>query len=152
VAGIAQDIEGLRFNRAVAQIYELTNVLAKARDGKPSGSALSALREGVKSLIQLINPMMPHLAESCWEVLGQDGLVSDALWPEVDPAMLVDDEVTLPIQINGKRRGEITVAKGMAAADVEALVLALDVVQKALDGKTPKKVVVVQDRIVNIVV
>jgi len=96
--------------------------------------------------------MMPHLAESCWEVLGNEGLVSDALWPEVDPAMLVDDEVTLPIQINGKRRGEITLAKGMAAADVETQVMALEVVQKALEGKAPKKVVVVQDRIVNIVV
>ncbi|NMA97265.1 MAG: leucine--tRNA ligase [Phyllobacteriaceae bacterium] len=151
IAGVSQDIEGLRFNRAVAQIYELTNVLAKARDGKPTGAVIAALREGVQSLIQLINPMMPHLAESCWEVLGNEGLVSDALWPEVDPAMLVDDEVTLPIQINGRRRGEITLAKGMAAADVESQVMALDLVQKALEGKEPKKVVIVQDRIVNIV-
>ncbi|MNL27183.1 Leucine--tRNA ligase [compost metagenome] len=96
--------------------------------------------------------MMPHLAETCWEVLGKQGLVADALWPEVDPALLIDDEVTLPVQINGKRRAEITVSKGMAASAVEALVLALEAVQKALDGKAPKKVVVVQDRIVNLVV
>lgn len=152
VAGVAQDIEGLRFNRAVAQIYELTNALAKARDAGPSGALLAALREGVERLVQLLSPMMPHLAESCWEALGKPGLVVDAPWPEVDPALLVDDEVTLPIQINGKRRGEIALPKGLPSSEVEARVLALDEVQKVLDGKAPKKIVVVPDRIVNIVV
>ena len=108
VAGVALDIEGLGFNRAVARIYELTNALAKARDGQPSTALVAALVEGVEKLVQLINPMMPHLAETCWEALGKQGLVADASWPEVDPALLVDDEVTLPIQINGKRRGEIS--------------------------------------------
>ncbi|OAM73365.1 leucine--tRNA ligase [Devosia elaeis] len=152
VAGIGQDIEGLGFNRAVARIYELTNALAKAKEGSPGPAMRAALREGIEKLVLLINPMMPHLAESCWEALGKQGLVADANWPDVDPALLVDDEVTLPIQINGKRRAEITVAKGTPAAEVEALVLALDAVQKALDGKTPKKIVVVPDRIVNVVV
>ena len=152
VAGVAQDIEGLGFNRAVARIYELTNALVKAKEGKSVTELAPVLRDGVEKLVQLINLMMPHLAESCWEVLGKQGLVADARWPEVEPAMLVDDEVTLPIQINGKRRGEINVAKDLPAAEVEALVLALDIVQKALDGKTPKKVVVVPNRIVNIVV
>ena len=152
VAGVAQDIEGLGFNRAVARIYELTNALVKAKEGKSAADLALTLRDGVEKLVQLINLMMPHLAESCWEVLGKQGLVADALWPEVDPAMLVDDEVTLPIQINGKRRGEINVAKDMPAAEVETLVLALEIVQKALDSKAPKKVVVVPNRIVNIVV
>ena len=152
VAGIGQDIEGLGFNRAVARIYELTNALAKAKEGSPGPAMRAALREGIEKLVLLINPMMPHLAESCWEALGKQGLVADASWPDVDPALLVDDEVTLPIQINGKRRAEITVAKGTPAAEVETLVLALDAVQKALDGKTPKKIVVVPDRIVNVVV
>lgn len=152
VAGIGADIEDLSFNRAVARIYELTNALAKAKDAAKGSALREALLEGVEKLVLLINPMMPHLAESCWEVLGKSGLVADAPWPAVDPAMLVDDEVTMPIQINGKRRAEIAVSKGMAAAEVEALVLALDAVQKALDGKTPKKIVVVPDRIVNIVV
>ncbi|AVF03672.1 MULTISPECIES: leucine--tRNA ligase [Devosia] len=152
VAGVAQDIEGLGFNRAVARIYELTNALVKAKEGKAAADLAPTLRDGVEKLVQLINLMMPHLAESCWEVLGKQGLVADARWPEVDPAMLVDDEVTLPIQINGKRRGEVTVAKDMPAAEVEAMVLALEIVQKALDGKAPKKVVVVPNRIVNIVV
>src|SRR5690606_17759750 len=108
VAGIGQDIEGLGFNRAVARIYELTNALAKAKEGSPGPAMRAALREGIEKLVLLINPMMPHLAESCWEALGKQGLVADANWPDVDPALLVDDEVTLPIQINGKRRVEIT--------------------------------------------
>ncbi len=152
VAGIGADIEDLSFNRAVARIYELTNALAKAKDSAKGAELRTALSEGVEKLILLINPMMPHLAESCWEALGKTGLVADALWPSVDPALLVDDEVTLPIQINGKRRGEITVAKGKPAGEVEALVLGLEAVQKALEGKTPKKIVVVPDRIVNVVV
>ncbi len=152
VAGIGADIEDLSFNRAVARIYELTNALAKAKDSAKGLVLREALLEGVEKLILLINPMMPHLAESCWEVLGKQGLVADADWPSVDPAMLVDDDVTLPIQINGKRRGEITVAKGKPAAEVEALVMALEAVKKALEGKTPKKIVVVPDRIVNVVV
>ncbi len=152
VAGVAQDIEGLGFNRAVARIYELTNSLVKAKESKAATDLAPTLRDGVEKLVQLVNLMMPHLAESCWEVLGKQGLAADALWPEVDPAMLVDDEVTLPIQLNGKRRGEIKIAKDMPPAEVEALVLALEIVQKALDGKAPKKVVVVPNRIVNIVV
>ncbi|MBK1794990.1 leucine--tRNA ligase [Devosia sp. WQ 349] len=152
VHGVAQDIEGLRFNRAVAQIYELTNALVKAVNGKPGAATQTALKEGTRSLIQLISPMMPHLAETCWDVLGAEGLVADALWPEVDAKLLVDDEVTMPIQINGKRRGELVVAKGTAAAEVEAQALALEAVTKALEGKTPKKIVVVPDRIINIVV
>lgn len=152
VHGIAHDIEGLRFNRAVAQIYELTNALTKALGSNLGSAQRATIAEGVEKLTILLSPMMPHLAETCWEVLGKTGLVADARWPDVDPALLVDDEVTLPIQINGKRRAEITVAKGLAAAEVEQRVLSLDEVVRILEGKAPKKIVVVQDRIVNVVV
>jgi leucyl-tRNA synthetase len=154
VHNVGGDIEGLRFNRAVAQIYELTNVLVRSAGlvSAAPASRIAALAEGVERLIQLIAPMMPHLAETCWEALGKTGLVADAPWPAVDAALLVDDSVTLPIQINGKRRGEIVVAKGLPAAEVEKLVLALDDIVRALDGKAPKKLVVVPDRIVNVVV
>jgi leucyl-tRNA synthetase len=152
VHGIAHDIEGLRFNRAVAQIYELTNALTKALGSNLGFAQRAAIGEGVEKLTILLSPMMPHLAETCWEVLGKTGLVADARWPDVDPALLVDDEVTLPIQINGKRRAEITIAKGLPAAEVEQRVLSLDEVVRILEGKAPKKIVVVQDRIVNVVV
>jgi leucyl-tRNA synthetase len=154
VHGIAQDIEGLRFNRAVAQIYELSNALIKAA-GKGNGlgaAQKTTLADGVASLIQLLSPMMPHLAETCWQVLGKSGLVADATWPDVDPAMLVDDEVNMPIQINGKRRAEISVPKDTPAAEVEKLVLSLDEIVRILEGKAPKKIVVVPNRIVNVVI
>ncbi|MET3897706.1 leucyl-tRNA synthetase [Devosia sp. UYZn731] len=154
VHNVSQDIEGLRFNRAVAQIYELTNALVRSSGiaAVAPSSRLSALEDGVARLIQLLAPMMPHLAETCWEALGKSGLVADAPWPEVDPALLVDDQVIMPVQINGKRRAEIVVAKGTPSAEVERLVLSLDEIVRMLDGNAPKKIVVVPDRIVNVVV
>ena len=154
VHAVAGDIEGLRFNRAVAQIYELTNALVRGAGLVSAAPAarLAALQEGVERLVQLIAPMMPHLAETCWQALGKTGLVSDAPWPEVDPALLVDDTVTMPIQVNGKRRGEITVAKGTPSAEVERLVLSMDEIVRILAGQAPKKIVIVPDRIVNVVI
>jgi len=154
VKQVGDDIEGLRFNRAVAQIYELTNALVRYAGLVAAAPAarLAALGEGVERLVQLIAPMMPHLAETCWEALGKKGLVADAAWPSVDPSLLVDDSVTLPIQVNGKRRGEITVAKGLPATEVEKQVLSLEAIARILEGKAPKKLVIVPDRIVNVVV
>jgi leucyl-tRNA synthetase len=154
VHNVGGDIEGLRFNRAVAQIYELANALVRSAGLVSAAPAarLAALQQGVERLIQLIAPMMPHLAEACWEALGKSGLVTDAPWPSVDAALLVDNTVTMPIQINGKRRGEITVAKGLSAAEVEQRVLSMDEIVRILAGQTPKKIVIVPDRIVNVVV
>jgi leucyl-tRNA synthetase len=151
---VGDDIEGLRFNRAVAQIYELANALARyvGMVSPAPAARCGALREGVEWLVQMIAPMMPHLAETCWEALGNEGFACDAPWPKVDPAMLVDDTVTLPVQVNGKRRAEITVAKGAAQQVIEDLVLSLEPVVRMLEGKAPKKIVVVPDRIVNVVV
>jgi leucyl-tRNA synthetase len=157
VARVAEDIEGLRFNRAVAQIYELSNALAKATNPETAGPAfgsaahLSAVREGTERLVQLIAPMMPHLAETCWAALGKEGLVADAPWPAVDPALWVDDAVTLPVQVNGKRRGEIVVPKGAANELVEKEALSQEAVARMLNGKAPRKIIIVPDRIVNIV-
>ena len=152
---VGRDIEGLRFNRAVAQIYELTNVLVKHAhelQQSPSATGIAVLRDGALRLVQMIAPMMPHLAEACWEALGGEGLAADAPWPAVDPTLLVDDTVTMPVQVNGKRRGEVVVAKGSPNATVEKEALSLDAVARMLDGRPPKKVVIVPDRIVNVVV
>ncbi len=143
VAAIAEDIEGLGFNKAVARIYELTSAVEKAA---PSASRSAAIR----ALLLLVAPMMPHLAEEAWSAFG-DGLAADAAWPPVDPALLVEDEVTIAIQVLGKLRDTITVAKGLPKDQVEALALASDKVQRALDGKPVKKVIVVPDRLVNLV-
>ncbi len=155
VHGIAGDIEGLRFNRAVAQIYELTNGLARflqAATEAPTPGRLAALGEGVERLIQVVAPMMPHLAEACWAALGGKRMVIEATWPAVEEALLVDSTVVVPVQVNGKRRGEITVAVGAPKDMVEKQALSLDAVARMLDGRLPKKVVIVPDRIVNVVI
>jgi leucyl-tRNA synthetase len=154
IAAVDENIEGLRFNVAVAKIYELANAVAAAR-GKANDSDSSlgwALREAGLTLVQLIAPMMPHLAEECWEALGQKGLVAQAKWPEAEPSLLVSDTVTLPVQINGKKRDEITVPAKASPAEVEEAVRKLDSVVRASDGKPLKKVIVVPQRIVNVVV
>jgi leucyl-tRNA synthetase len=158
VARVAEDIEALRFNRAVAQIYELSNALAKSTSAETAGAAFgtaghhAVLREGIERLVQLIAPMMPHLAETCWSALGREGLVADASWPEVDPALLVDSTIVIPVQVNGKRRGEITLPVGAPEDLVRREVLSLEAVSRMLDGKTPRKLVIVPDRIVNVVI
>ncbi|WP_439153633.1 leucine--tRNA ligase [Yoonia sp.] len=143
---VTMGVETFGFNAAIAKLYAFTTVLAKSKAGG------SAKRAAVRVLAQLMSPMTPHLSEEIWTMLGGDGLVANAPWPVADPAMLVEDTVTLPIQINGKRRSEIAVAADASKETVEELVMALDVVQKALDGAAPKKLIVVPGRIVNIVI
>jgi leucyl-tRNA synthetase len=101
--------------------------------------------------VQLFSPMMPHLAEECWGVLGQNGLVSEANWPQIERDLLVEDTMTLPVQVNGKKRGEVTVARNAQDSEIEAAVLALDAVKQTLGGKPSRKVIIVPQRIVNVV-
>jgi leucyl-tRNA synthetase len=126
-----------------------------AREGKPvpdTAPDLSwAVREASVILVQLFAPMMPHLAEECWQVLGQEGLISEANWPQIERDLLVEDTVTLVVQVNGKKRGDVTVSRDAQNADIEAAVLALDAVKQALGGKPVRKVIVVPMRIVNVV-
>ncbi|MEM7727745.1 MAG: leucine--tRNA ligase [Pseudomonadota bacterium] len=142
---ITAGIEAFRFNTSVAQIYELTNALSKY----PGQDAVRMEALGI--LIRSIAPFMPHLAEECWEQLGGEGLCAAAPWPQLDTAMLVEDTLTLPVQVNGKRRGEISVPKDLPKDEVEALALAEPNVVRATDGLTVRKVIVVPGRIVNIV-
>ncbi|GJD61312.1 leucine--tRNA ligase [Methylobacterium frigidaeris] len=152
LAAVGEDIERLRFNRCVAHIYELANSLQDAVNAERGQAPSPALREATLILVQLIAPMMPHLAETCWTALKQDGLVAEAAWPAVRHDLLVEDSVTLPVQINGRKRADVTVPRDSDQAAVQAAVLALEPVQRALEGKPPRKVIVVPLRIVNIVV
>jgi leucyl-tRNA synthetase len=145
IDGVARDIEALSFNKAVAKLYELTNAIEKAA---PSKSRANAIR----TLPLLVAPMTPHLAEDAWAEMGGHGLIADAMWPAVDPALLVEDEVTVAIQVMGKLRDTITVAKGTDKATLESLALAAPNAARVLDGATPKKVIVVPDRLVNLVI
>jgi leucyl-tRNA synthetase len=145
IDGVAKDIEALSFNKAVAKIYELTNAVEKA---KPSASRSAAIR----ALALLVAPMTPHLAEEAWADMGEEGLIAEAGWPAVDPAMLVEDEVTIACQVMGKLRDTITVPKGTPKDELERLALAAPNVMRTLDGASPKKVIVVPDRLVNLVI
>jgi leucyl-tRNA synthetase len=143
---VTKGVESFGFNAAIARLYAFTNTLMKSQAGR------GAKRAAARTLAQLMAPMTPHLAEDIWAMLGGAGLVATAPWPVADPAMLIDETVTLPIQINGKRRAEITVPRDMAKSEVEKTALALDAVQKALNGAAPKKIIVVPGRIVNVVI
>ena len=143
VAAVGEDITALAFNKAVAQIYGLASATEKAA---PSASRSAAIR----TLTLLVAPMMPHLAEEGWSTIGE-GLIANAAWPTFDPALLVEDEVTIAIQVMGKLRDTLTVAKGTPRDELEALALASDKVQRVLDGAAVKKVIVVPDRLVNLV-
>ena len=145
---VTSDLGALRFNRAIARVYELANALGAALDGKASASAI---REAAEFLVLMSAPMMPHLAEEAWKMLGHTVAVVDTPWPKADPALIADDSITIAVQVNGKRRDEVTIPKDMPAKDVEALVLALDSVARALGGRPVKKVIVVPGRIANIV-
>ena len=146
IAEVTTGIEGFAFNKAVAKLYEFTNTFSK------SDASAAAKRQAMLTMAQLMSPMVPHLAEDVWAMLGGSGLVSQAPWPKADPAMLVEDTVTLPIQINGKRRAEIVVPKDMPPAEVEKIALADEAVIKFLAGQPVKKLIVVPGRIVNVVV
>ncbi len=143
---VTKGVESFGFNAAIAKLYAFTNTLQKSNAG---GTAKKA---AASALAQLMSPMTPHLSEEMWAILGGKGLVTAAKWPVADPAMLIDDTVTLPIQVNGKRRGEIVVPKDLPKEEVEKLVLADQAVIRALDGAAPKKIIVVPGRIVNLVI
>jgi leucyl-tRNA synthetase len=150
LAGVSQNIEGLRFNVAVAQIYEFSNRLQSAAAATGEGVGW-ALREATELLVQMVGPFMPHLAEECWARLGYHTLLADQPWPEPEPALLVDDRITIAVQVNGKRRDELTVARTASKADIEAAALRLDSVARALGGRAVTRVIVVPQRIVNVV-
>jgi leucyl-tRNA synthetase len=151
IAAVTEDLNHLRFNRAIARVYELANALtvSLAAERKP---AAAAIRETAETLVLLSAPMMPHLAEECWKVLGHKTLVVDTPWPQALPELTAVDEVTVAIQINGKRRDEVTVSKGLDKNAAETVVMARETVRKALEGKQVVKFIWVPDRIANIVV
>ncbi|MEM1132164.1 MAG: leucine--tRNA ligase [Pseudomonadota bacterium] len=145
IAGVTEDIGQLGFNKAVAKLYTLAAAIEKAQ---PSPDR----NEAIRSLVLMVGPMTPHLAEEAWALLGGEGLIADAAWPLADMAVAVDDEVTIAVQVKGKLRDTITVAKGLPKQEMEALALASEKVQRSIGGAEVRKVIVVPDRLVNIVV
>jgi len=151
---VSEDIERRRFNGGAAHIYECANAFQASLaslETEPMANYRWAVREAADILVRLFHPMMPHLAEECWAALGHKTLVASEPWPRLEADLLVENTITLPVQINGKKRGDVTVARNAANAEIETAVLALDAVKRALDGRPPKKVIVVPQRIVNVV-
>ncbi|VAW20803.1 Leucyl-tRNA synthetase [hydrothermal vent metagenome] len=152
---VSEELEQIRFNRAIAHIYELANAFAKFLPlvmANPTGDKISALRVGMEHMILLFSPFMPHLAETCWQLIGKKELVCNAPWPKVDLSLLVKENVIMPIQVNGKRRGEINVPIDAPNSIVEEKALNLESVSRILEGKAPKKIIIVANRIVNVVI
>jgi leucyl-tRNA synthetase len=151
-AAMTEDLNNLRFNRSISRIYELANAVGPAlAAANRSPEMNAALREAGDFLVLLMAPMMPHLAEESWRVLGHTQAVVDTSWPKVIAELVASDEVTLAIQVNGKRRDEILVPKGADRGMLEVMVLELENIKRAIEGKTVKKIIVVPDRIINIV-
>ena len=150
IDAVTRELEALGFNRAVARLYELVNALSafKARNGNDAACCAYALAQ----LMKLLSPMMPHLAETGWQALGGAGLVADAAWPQADTSVLTSDEVALPVQVNGKKRGEISVPKDADEAIIKEMALNEAGVKKFIDGQELKKTIIVPGRIVNLVV
>jgi len=152
---VGEDIGRLGFNKAVARIYELVNSLqtpcSQLGAGKAEPEAAPALREALEILVALIAPMMPHLAEECWAALGGEGLAASRRWPIYDPSLVSEADILLPVQINGRKRGDLTIARDADHGAIETAVLALDFVRQALDGRPPRKVIIIPQRIVNVV-
>jgi leucyl-tRNA synthetase len=152
---VEADIARLRFNRAIAHIYDLTNKLSAAI-GAIENPAMTpdldfSFREAADIFVRLFAPMMPHLAEECWSCLGHQTLVAEAPWPIAEKSLIEEDMISLPVQVNGKKRADLTIARTASDAEIEQAVLALEAVQRALDGKKVKKVIIVPQRIVNVV-
>ena len=154
---VEEDIERLRFNRCVAHIYDLSNQLSSAiastEEPVTPGSALArAFGEAADILVQIAAPFMPHLCEASWAVLGHRTIVAATAWPLADRALVIEETIVLPVQLNGRKRAELTVPRDADAETVTAAALALEPVRQALLGREPKKVIVVPGRIVNVVV
>ncbi|MBB4442814.1 MULTISPECIES: leucine--tRNA ligase [Rhizobium] len=153
---VENDYDKLWFNKAVARIYELVNALAapmtRVAAGEGDATYRAAVRDAAEILIQLVSPMTPHLAEECWAALGNEGLLARTSWPQYDETLVIENDVVLPVQINGKKRAELTISRDADQNAVTDAVLDLDAVKNALNGQAPKKIIVVPQRIVNIVV
>jgi leucyl-tRNA synthetase len=154
LARVSADIERLRFNVCVAHLYEFARSLEAVvaySSGSASHDLKFAAREAAEIMVQLFHPMMPHLAEECWAALGHKSLLATQSWPVAETDLLVEDTITLPVQVNGRKRADVTIARDARNDDIEASVLALDAIKRALDGKAPRKVIIVPQRIINVV-
>jgi len=149
IAGVTEDLDTFHFNRAVARIYELVNRLATLSQDTEAEAWVR--REGFDVAVRLIGPMMPHLGEELWQRLGNETLLTDTPWPEPDPALLVQDTVTIAVQVKGKLRATIDLPRDIDRKDAENAALALPAIVSALEGKSISRVIFIPNKIINVV-
>ncbi|MDY0008401.1 MAG: class I tRNA ligase family protein, partial [Bdellovibrionales bacterium] len=145
---MTQDLDRFHFNKSVARLRELSNAI---EDFSNAGGDADIRREGIETLIKIMAPLMPHLAEELWAHMGHSTLVVEEPWPKADTSLLANETVTIAIQVNGKMRATVQLPRDIAQQDAEKAALDDPAVQKALEGKAPKKIIVVPNRIINVV-
>ncbi|HCV89089.1 MAG TPA: leucine--tRNA ligase, partial [Alphaproteobacteria bacterium] len=150
IDAMSGDIEGFRFNKAVAQLYTLANAIGDVKGDDDASAA--ARRFGIETLTRLIYPMAPHIAEEMWQALGHDTMLAVTAWPEADPALLTDDSIEIGVQVNGKLRDTVSLPRDAEEDEARATALASAGVIRYLEGREPRKVIVVKNRIINVVV
>ena len=150
IDAMSGDIEGFRFNKAVAQLYTLANAIGDVKGN--DDAALAARRFGIETLTRLIYPMAPHIAEEMWQALGHDSMLAVTAWPEADPALVTEDSIEIGVQVNGKLRDTVSLPRDAAEDEARAAALASAGVIRYLEGREPRKVIVVRNRIINVVV
>jgi leucyl-tRNA synthetase len=150
IKAISEDIEAFRFNKAVAQLYTLANAIAELQDSSAEGNA--ARRFSIETLTRLLAPMAPHVAEEMWRTLGHETILAASPWPEADAALITESSVEIGVQVNGKLRDTVSLPRDAAEDDARAAALASAGVIRYLEGREPRKVIVVQNRIINVVV
>jgi len=149
IAVVTDDLDKFRFNRAVAHVRELTNAIEEI---EPAGAGTGAvLREALEAAVRLLGPMMPHLGEELWQALGHTRLLADEPWPKADAALAREETVTVAVQVNGKLRGTVDLPRDTAEGTARDAALALPAVQRLLEGRAPRKTIIVPNRIVNVV-
>jgi len=150
ILDVSADFDAFRFNRAVARIRELTNEVTALVGDNPGN--IWARRIGYETVVQLVGPVMPHLAEELWALLGHKNLLAKTPWPIADKQYLVEDTVTVAVQVNGKFRGTIEVSPKTSKDEAEAMALSLNNVQRATESSPPRKIIVVPNKVINVVV
>jgi leucyl-tRNA synthetase len=153
---VEEDLERLRFNRCVAHVHDFTNQLSTLLNTVDKGNAgqdiRAAFHESASILVQIFSPIMPHLGEECWEALGQPAILAESAWPIADHSLVVDNMLMLPVQVNGKKRADLQLSRDATMTEIEEAVLNLETIQRVLDGRSPKKVIIVPKRIINVVI
>ena len=150
IISLSKDIENFRFNRAVAQLHILANAIGVVKSTDKGAAA--AKRFGVETLAQLLSPLSPHIAEEIWETLGHETMLANTAWPKADECLAADDEIEVGIQVNGKLRDTIMLSRDCENADAEARALESKTILRYLNGNTPKKIIVVKNRVINVVI